>query len=96
MWTISAVTLRDASTKALLLRLDGSRQNMALEETATSLLISDARTGASLVSAPVAALELIDADGIHYLAAARIRDSTELRRLWVTITITRPPADRQH
>ena len=65
---------------------------MRIEGTAASLRVEDVGAGAVLVDAPMAQLELIDGEAIHYTGAGRILDSRELRYLRITLEFAEPAA----
>lgn len=85
---IRSIMLRDASTRALLLRHDVHHGDVQVEGTSHSLLITDSESGLVL-DAPVASLDLIDGEGIHYFAAGRIRGAGDMRSMKVSILFVR-------
>ncbi|HEY0189272.1 MAG TPA: hypothetical protein VGC67_17430 [Cellulomonas sp.] len=84
--------LRDGETRALLRGIDLRGRTITIEGTAASLRVADATTGAPLVDAPMAHLELIDSESIHYTGAGRVLDSRELRYLRITLEFSAPAA----
>lgn len=73
------VLLRDAESRALLLALNVAAADLRIEGTGETLRIEEVGSGAPVVDVPVARLELLEHDAIHYVGATRIRDSRELR-----------------
>lgn len=84
---IRTVLLRDASTRALLLRHDIHHGAVRVEGTSHSLLIADPQ--GIVLDAAVASLELIDSEGIHYTAAGKVRGAGDMRTLKVSLLFTR-------
>jgi hypothetical protein len=82
--------LRDGETKALLRGIDLRGHTITIEGTAASLRVEDATSGTLLLDAPMAHLELIDSESIHYTGAGRIMDSRELRYLRITLEFSAP------
>ncbi len=87
MLKASRLLLRDGTTRALLLAVDVRGKQLRVEGTATSLIVEDTRTGTVLVDAPLAHLELIDADSIQYEGVARLRDTRELRHIRIILEL---------
>lgn len=87
MLNISRVVLRDAATRALLLAVDGAQTPLRLEGTGTSFRVEESQTGRNVVHSPVAILELIETEAIHYLGAVWIRESKELRHVRTVIEL---------
>jgi hypothetical protein len=87
------ILLRDGESRALLRAVDLRGHTVRIEGTAASLRIEDASTETLLVDAPMAQLELIDGESIHYSGAGRIMDSRELRYLRITLEFA-DPAER--
>ncbi len=79
------ILLRDGESRALLRAVDLRGRSVRIEGTATSLRVEDATADLLLVDAPMAQLELIDAESIHYVGAGRVLDSRELRYLRITL-----------
>jgi hypothetical protein len=79
------ILLRDGATRALLRAIDLRGHTVKIEGTAASLRVEDATAESLLVDAPMAHLELIDGESIHYTGAGRILDSRELRYLRITL-----------
>jgi hypothetical protein len=90
------ILLRDGESRALLRALDLRGRTVRIEGTAASLRIADVTDaaagadGALIVDAPMAQLELIDGEAIHYAGAGRILDSRELRYLRITLEFSEP------
>lgn len=91
------ILLRDGETRALLRAVDLRGHTVRIEGTAASLRVEDVTTETLLVDAPMALLELIDGESIHYSGAGRVLDQRELRYLRITLEfsdITTRPAPR--
>ena len=84
------ILLRDGESRALLRAVDLRGHTVRIEGTAASLRVEDASTETLLVDAPMAQLELIDGESIHYTGAGRIMDSRELRYLRITLEFAEP------
>ena len=84
------ILLRDGETRALLRAVDLRGHTVRIEGTAASLRVEDATTQTLLVDAPMASLELIDGESIHYTGAGRVLDSRELRYLRITLEFAEP------
>lgn len=90
------ILLRDGESRALLRALDLRGRTVRIEGTAASLRVADVTDpaagadGALIVDAPMAQLELIDGEAIHYTGAGRILDSRELRYLRITLEFSEP------
>jgi hypothetical protein len=86
------ILLRDGESRALLRAVDLRGHTVRIEGTAASLRVEDATTDTLLVDAPMAQLELIDGEAIHYTGAGRILDSRELRYLRITLEFSETTA----
>jgi hypothetical protein len=90
------ILLRDGESRALLRALDLRGRTVRIEGTAASLRVADVTDpaagadGSLIVDAPMAQLELIDGEAIHYAGAGRILDSRELRYLRITLEFSEP------
>lgn len=84
------ILLRDGATKALLRAVDLRGHTVRIEGTGGSLRVEDATTETLLVDAPMARLELIDGESIHYEGAGRVLDQRELRHLRITLEFAEP------
>lgn len=87
MLNIHRLMLRDASTRALLAAVTLDDVVTTVEGTGTSLIVTDTANNVVLVEMPVAHLDLLNHDGIHYVGAGRIRGSRELRHLSVVLEL---------
>lgn len=77
------VLLRDRESKALLRAVNLRGKTVRIEGTASSLRVEDGED--VIVDAPMAQLELIDEESIHYVGAGRVAGSRELRVLRITL-----------
>lgn len=84
------ILLRDGESRALLRAVDLRGHTVRIEGTSSSLRVEDVTTESLLVDAPMAQLELIDGEAIHYTGAGRILDSRELRYLRITLEFAEP------
>lgn|GEM_PF-1277681 len=86
------ILLRDGETRALLRAVDLRGHTVRIEGTGSSLRVEDATTETLLVDAPMARLELVDSESIHYEGAGRVLDQRELRYLRITLEFAEPAA----
>jgi hypothetical protein len=87
------ILLRDGESRALLRAVDLRGRTVRIEGTASSLRVEDDES--VLVDAPMAQLELIDGEAIHYVGAGRVLDSRELRYLRITLEFSDVAARRR-